>query len=89
MRWTIGNGSASALTQPLSPVTLLNPVLVGTNFQFTFVSTANHTNYVQYSTNLAKTNWLPYTNIIGDGALKSIVVPANRPAAEFFRVSTQ
>jgi hypothetical protein len=77
-----------AETAPVSPVTLLNPALVGANFQFSFVSMADITNYVQYSTNLANTNWLPYTNFVGDGTLKTIVVPANHPAAEFFRVST-
>ncbi len=99
---TLGNTSSSptdagfvdqvvftpAQTSP-SPVTLLNPALTGTSFQFSFVSTADHTNYVQYSTNLANTNWLPYTNIVGDGTLKTIVAPANPPAAEFFRVSTE
>jgi hypothetical protein len=77
------------LTEPVSPVTLLNPARVGTNIQFSFVSTADHTNYVQYSTNLASTNWLPYSTIVGDGSLKTVVVPANHPAAEFFRVGTQ
>jgi hypothetical protein len=77
------------LTEPASPVTLLNAARVGTNIQFSFVSTAEHTNYVQYSTNLASTNWLPYSTIVGDGTLKTVVVPANHPAAEFFRVGTQ
>jgi hypothetical protein len=70
-------------------VTLLPPALVGTNFQFSFVSQANHTNYVQYSTNLANTNWLPYSTIIGDGTTKSVTVPANTQAQEYFRVETQ
>jgi hypothetical protein len=77
-----------ASTAP-SPVTLLPPALVGTNFQFSFVSQANHTNYVQYSTNLANTNWLPYSTIIGDGTTKSVTVPANTQAQEYFRVETQ
>jgi hypothetical protein len=72
-----------------SPVMLLSPRLVGTNLQFSFVSQVNHTNFVQYSTNLAKTNWLPYSTIIGDGTTKTVTVPAKTPAQEFFRVGTQ
>jgi hypothetical protein len=79
-----------ALTEPAAPVTLIDLARVGANFQFSFVSTAGHTNYVQYSTNLASTNnWQPYSTIVGDGTLKTVVAPANPPAAEFFRVSTQ
>ena len=72
-----------------SPVMILSPTLAGTNLQFSFVSQANHTNYVQYSTNLANTNWLPYSTIIGDGATKTVNVPATSPAQKFFRVDTQ
>jgi len=72
-----------------SPVTLLSPSLVGTNLQFSFVSQINHTNFVQYSTNLASTNWLPYSTIVGDGTTQMVTVPANIPAHEFFRVATQ
>ena len=78
-----------ALTEPASPVTLLNPSRLGADFEFSFVSMANHTHDVQYSTNLAGTNWLFYTNIAGDGTLKTVEVPDNRPAAQFFRVTTQ
>ena len=78
------------LTAPASPVTLIDLLRVGSNFQFSFYSETNHTHYVQFSTNLAgANNWQPYTNIVGDGTLKTVVVPANHPAAEFFRVGTQ
>jgi hypothetical protein len=73
----------------VSPVTLLSPKLVGTNLQFSFVSQVNHTNFVQYSTNLAKTNWLPYSSIIGDGTTKTVDVPVNSPKQEYLRVGTQ
>jgi len=78
-----------ALTEPLSPVVLIDPLQSGTNFEFSFISTASHTNYVQYTTSLANANWLPYSTIPGDGTLKSVSVPANQHAAAFFRVSTQ
>ena len=75
--------------QAPAAVTLLSPLLVGTNLQFSFVSQTNHTNFVQYNTNLAQTNWLPYSTIIGDGTTKTVSAPANSPKQEFFRVETQ
>jgi hypothetical protein len=77
------------LAVPLLPVTLINPIHSGTNFDFSFISTATHTNYVEYTTNLVNAVWYPYSTIPGDGTLKTVIVPANHPAAEFFRVSTQ
>jgi hypothetical protein len=80
------NNPAATLPKP-PPVTLLHPALIGTNFQFSFISTAGITNYVEYTTNLAKT-WLPYSNILGDGTLRTIEVSAKSPTTEFFRVNT-
>ncbi len=77
-----------AVQGPL-PVTLVSPAVVGTNLQFSFLSQANHTNFVWYSTNLAGTNWLPYSTIIGDGTTKTVTVPARSPVREFFRIQTQ
>ena len=70
------------------PATPSNPARAGTNFQFSFYSQLNHTNIVQYSTNLAK-GWLPYSTNIGDGTVKTIDVPLNSPKQIFFRVDTQ
>jgi hypothetical protein len=77
------------LAEPISPVVLIDPLQSGTNFEFSFISTASHTNFVQYTTNLVNANWLPYSTIPGDGTVKSVTVPANQNAAAFFRVSTQ
>jgi hypothetical protein len=49
----------------------------------------NHTNFIQYSANLASPNWLPYSTIIGDGTVKTVIVPAASPAHDFFRIVTQ
>ena len=73
----------------VSSVILGGTLRSGANFEFSFVSTAGHTNYLQYTTNLANPNWLPYSTIVGDGTLKLVTVPANQHAAAFFRVSTQ
>jgi hypothetical protein len=84
-----GTNVANTTGQELPGVTLVNPTLAGSNFQFSFLSTAGTTNYVEYSTNLANPNWLPYSTIVGDGTLKTVTVPVTGPAAEFFRVNTE
>src|SRR5262249_40511243 len=68
------------------PVQLASPRLVGTNFQFSFVSQAGFTHTVQYRTNLVAGNWQTYTNISGDGSLKTLPVPLVRfsPANQGF-----
>jgi hypothetical protein len=58
-----------------NPVMLAQPRLVGTNFQFAFQSQTGVTNTVLYRTNLVSGNWQTWTNITGDGSLKTIPVP--------------
>jgi len=58
-----------------NPAQLTQPRLVGTNFQFSFLSQSGVTNSIQYRTNLVLGNWLTYSNITGDGSLKTIPVP--------------
>jgi hypothetical protein len=82
-----GSVTFAVVPQP-SAVTIINTVLVGGNIQFSFLSAANTTNYVQYTTNLANTNWLNYSTIVGDGTLQTVNVPASTPAATFFRILT-
>jgi hypothetical protein len=75
------------------PVTLLNPQDNGTSFQFQFLSQAGFAHAVQYRTNLvAGSNWQTYSNVTGDGALKTIPIPLSvfSPAQQgFIRVQTQ
>ena len=75
------------------PVTLINPQDNGVNFQFSFASQSGFTNAVQYRTNLnAGLNWQTYSNILGDGTLKTIPIPMSvfNPARQgFIRVLTQ
>ncbi len=74
---------------PPVSVILINAQAAHPGFQFSFVSDAGHTNYVQYTTNLLKGTWQAYTNITGDGTLKTIDVPSTNHPVEFFRVETQ
>lgn len=79
---TVSNGTVVGLS-------LTGPAIVGGNFQFSFLSTAGHTNSVYAATNLINPVWVNVTNIAGDGNLKTFTTPASTPAQRFFRVGTQ
>jgi hypothetical protein len=75
-----------------TPTQLINAQRTGTNFQFSFLSQTGVTNSVQYRTNLVLGNWLTYSNVTGDGTLKTIPIPLSvfGPSPQgFIRVSTQ
>jgi len=82
---------AQAGTVPL-PVELLNPQDNQTAFQFSFLSQSGFTHAVQYRTNLtAGIGWQTYSNVAGDGTLKTIPIPLSvfSPSTEgFVRVGT-
>lgn len=82
----------TVMAGPMSAA-LLNPHQSGTNFQFSFVSQSGYTNTIQYRTNLvAGANWQTYSNILGDGTLKTISIPFSifSPARQgFMRLLTQ
>ncbi|HXR04323.1 MAG TPA: LamG domain-containing protein [Verrucomicrobiae bacterium] len=89
------NTTATAIfvvTAGASHVTLLSPQVSSGNFQFSFQSQTGFTNTVQYRTNLVVGNWLTWTNITGDGTLKTNPIPLSvfSPSKQgFIRVSTQ
>jgi len=74
------------------PVTLVNPLAGGGNFQLEFVSQSGFMHAILYRTNLISGNWQTYSNVAGDGTLKTIPVPLSlfSPSRQgFIRVSTQ
>jgi hypothetical protein len=75
------------------PVTLLNSQEGGGNFQVSFVSQTGFNHGVQYGTNLMTgSNWQTYTNIPGDGTLKTVSIPLflfNPSQQGYIRVLTQ
>lgn len=83
----------SSIVAPPLALTLINPQSAGVNFQFQFQSQSGYTHAVQYRTNLAGgQNWQTFSNVIGDGNLKTIPVPKTlfSPAQQgFIRISTQ
>jgi hypothetical protein len=88
------NSTATAIfvvTASPSPVSLLNPQVINTNFQFSFQTQGGSTNTIQYRTNLASGNWQTYSNVIGDGTLKTFLIPLSvfSPSPQaFINVST-
>ena len=79
-------------TAAVSPLTLLNPKTVGSNFQFQFLSQSGCNHSILHRTNLVSGNWQTNATIAGDGTLKTITVPLSvfAPSRQgFIRVSTQ
>lgn len=75
-----------------NPTQLINAQRAGTNFQFSFLSQTGVTNSVQYRTNLVLGNWLTYSNVTGNGSLKTIPIPIsvfNGAKQGFIRISSQ
>ncbi len=75
-----------------NPTLLINAQQAGTNFQFSFLSQTGVTNSVQYRTNLVLGNWLTYSNVTGDGSLKTIHIPVsvfNGSKQGFVRISSK
>ncbi len=86
-----GGFSYTRTTAPpvAAPVTLTNAAMVGTNFQFSYVSSAGFTNIVFSATNLLNNSWQTRSNLTGDGSLMTVQFPKRISGTEFFRVSTQ
>jgi hypothetical protein len=71
---------------------LLTPQVVGSNFQFEFLTASGSTYEIQYVSSLSAGGWQTYTNIMGDGTLKPVSVPLslfNPHAQGFVRVLIQ
>lgn len=86
--FAVDNGSFSLIPANPSRVRLLNPVLINGQLQVSFWPITGHTNTVRSRTNLASGAWQPLTNVVGDGSLKTVQVPATNPAC-FIQVLTQ
>jgi hypothetical protein len=90
------DGFMAKIIQPLAtatPVDLTGTHLAGASLLLSFASESGFNHYVQYRTNLiGGIGWQTYTNVAGDGTLKTIGVPLGlfSPAKQgFVRVATQ
>ena len=86
-----GTNLINVLTVPMK-VNLLIPNTAGTNFQVQFISQFGFTHVVQCRTSLISGSWQSYTNVTGDGTLKTIFIPLSVFGSSpqgFVRVLTQ
>ncbi len=71
----------------LSPVTLLSPKIQSDSFSFKFASELYETYTVQRATDLTSADWTTYTNVVGDGAMKTMLLPISPEASQqYYRV---
>jgi hypothetical protein len=71
----------------VAPVPVLSPQLSGGSFNLSFQSVSGQSYTLYYNDNLGTTNWLPYTNVTGNGGTLQLTVPTTNSAQRFFRVS--
>jgi hypothetical protein len=86
------SGMLGMIAETAAPVSLLNPEVVGANFQFQFQSQSGFTHHILYQTNVAAANWLTYSSVPGDGTVMTISIPLSTfsPFQQgFVRVATQ
>jgi fibronectin-binding autotransporter adhesin len=69
-----------------TPVKLQSPKISGGNFVFNFATTNGLGYTVQQNTNLATSNWIYFTNLIGNGSLYQFTTPITNISQNFFRV---
>jgi hypothetical protein len=80
------NGVSLNVAGPV-PVQILDPIRLGTNVMFQFPTATNQNYTIQQNTNLTTTNWVLYSNLIGNGAVFQFQTPIlATPAQRFFRV---
>jgi hypothetical protein len=65
---------------------ILNPIVSGGKFTFSFGTVSNQSYTVQRNDDLKTTNWVFYTNFPGNGSLIQIVTPITNAPMRFFRV---
>ena len=81
-------GRQQVISAPPWPLVMFSPRVEGTNFIFDFRAVLNRPYSVWSSTNLASTNWVQYTNLIGDGYVRRISAVNTNSTKRFFRLSS-
>src|ERR1019366_6842820 len=66
------SGNQIIASVPPSPLVMTSPRRDGTNFVFNFGTVSNQSYSVWANANLATTNWVNYTNLVGDGYIQKI-----------------
>ena len=73
---------------PPLPLVITSPRSSGTNFLFNFGTVSNQSYTVWANFNLATTNWVSYTNLLGDGYMQKILCYNTNSAQMFYRLSS-
>jgi hypothetical protein len=79
----------NALYTVATPLQIISPQVSGGAFQLSFQSVSGQSYTLYYNTNLTTSNWLPYTNVTGNGGTMQFNVPINNSAQSFFRIGAQ
>jgi hypothetical protein len=72
---------------PASPLQIVSPQVSGGTFKLGFQSVSGQGYTLYYNNSLSTTNWLPYTNLTGNGATLQLSVPVSTSSQRFFRIS--
>jgi hypothetical protein len=83
---TYSNNGVCLLATTPAPPQLQSPRVSGGHFSFGFDTVSGQSYIVQQNTNLAATNWTPYTNITGNGSLYQFATPVTNILQRFFRL---
>ena len=70
-----------------SPLQIVSPQVSGGAFQLSFQSVNGQSYTLYYNNSVATTNWLPYTNVTGNGGTLQLTVPITNSTQRFFRIS--
>jgi uncharacterized repeat protein (TIGR03803 family) len=81
-----GTNATGVLFRATPPPAVLSPQISGRNFQLSFQTLGGMSYTVQQNTNLAGTNWIMFTNIMGSSSVTQFTVPTTNPAQLYFRV---
>jgi hypothetical protein len=82
-----GDFAGVNLSLTSSRIRIFSPELPGTNFTFSYQTVSNQSYTIQSNSDLGTTNWMFYTNFIGNGLLFYAHVPVSTDSPQrFFRV---
>jgi hypothetical protein len=77
------------ISGPSLPLRITSPRRDGTNFVFNFGTVSNQSYSVWANASLATTNWVSYTNVVGDGYVQKITTAiTNGQTGVFYRLSS-
>jgi hypothetical protein len=93
--YNFGTGEADWFTVswncyfPTITPTMVASAIAGGNISFLFQSIFQQTYAIQTAGSLQSTNWQPFTNIFGDGAVHQVVDSTTNAPQKFYRISSQ